>query len=187
MSFLSKAGMVIIIVVVVCATMWAIEKRSLYADPNVAPQFERAKADAAPLIAALAEYYASHAYYPKSLGDLPPANTDPRGFIYEVWGMQRVYNSLECAGRSRQFTGFVGASADYERRLAEFRAGCVRGYSSFMLKSPRISTAWQINKGVVAYAEFHSQDAEWSVQWCRDQHPGTRDCRITVFNESAAR
>jgi hypothetical protein len=185
MNLFGKVGAALMVVVVVSLTMCAIQKRSVYADPNVAPAFERAKLDAQPLIAALAQYYASHAYYPKSLGELPRGDGTLYGFDYEVWSMYRVYNSLDCAAQSKNFTGFVGAIPDYERRLTAFRSACVRGYSNFVLKSPQIRTAWQINSSVVAYAQFASQDARWSVEWCNHRsQPGLSDCRRNAFDES---
>jgi len=168
--------------------MCAIQKRSVFADPNVTPAFEQAKSEAQPLITALAQYYASHAYYPKSIGDLPQRNGDPHDFNYEVWSMYRVYTSLDCASRSKDFTGFVGNIPDYEQRLTAFLQVCVRGYSNFFLKTRPIRTAWQMNKSVVVYAQFASQDARWSVEWCNVQshqpNSALLDCSRNPFNES---
>ena len=154
-------------------TMCAVNKRAVYGDPDVAPAFERARAEAQPLVDALDGYYAAHAYYPRSIGELVAYHGGMNGFRYEVWSSNRVYKSLDCAGRAREFTGFVAAIPDYERRLEEYRAACVRGYSGFVLKSSPLPTAWQFNRGTVVWAQFASQDARWSVEWCShqaDQH-----------------
>jgi hypothetical protein len=188
MNILSKIGLALVVLIFGCLTMCAIQKRSVFADPNVAPAFEQAKVEAQPLIAALGQYYASHAYYPKSISDVPLSNGNLNGFNYEVWSMFRVYNSLECASRSKDFTGFVAAIPDYEQRLTAFRQACVRGYSNFVLKTPPIRTAWQLNHSVVVYAQFASQDARWSVEWCNVQNhqPNSAllDCSRNAFNES---
>jgi hypothetical protein len=185
MSFLGKVGLALVVLIVGSLTMCAIQKRSVYADPNVEPAFEQAKVDAQPLIAALARYYAAHAYYPKSVADLPHVVGQPQRFDYEVWSMYRVYNSLDCADRSKQFTGFVAGIPDYEKRLAAFRSACVRGYSNFVLKCAPIRTAWQINRSVVAYSQFASQDARWNVEWCNYRsEPALTDCRRNAFDES---
>jgi hypothetical protein len=185
MNLFGKVGAALLVVIIGSLTMCAIQKRSVYADPNVAPAFEQAKLDAQPLIAALEQYFASHAYFPKSLGDLPRGDGKLHGFDYEVWSMYRVYNSLDCAAHSKDFTGFVGAIPDYQQRLSAFRSACVRGYSNFVLKSPPIRTAWQINRSVVAYAQFASQDARWSVEWCNYRsQPALSDCRRNAFDES---
>jgi hypothetical protein len=106
MKVFARIGLLITILIVGSVTMCSFHKRTVYADPNVAPAFARAKADGQPLIDALGNFYAAHAYYPRSLSELPldPYTLHVR---YEVWSMNRVYKSLECAGRAKEFTGFV--------------------------------------------------------------------------------
>jgi hypothetical protein len=188
MKLLSRIGLVFMILIVGSVTMCAVQKRAVYADPDVTPAFEQARARAQPLVEALGRYYASHSYYPRSIEALMAHDGGTRGFRYEVWGANRVYRSMDCAGRAREFTGFVAAIPDYEQRLEDFRADCVRGYSSFLLKSPRLPTAWGFNQGTVVWAQFASQDARWSVEWCtshdHQQLSGFSDCSYTVFDEA---
>jgi hypothetical protein len=188
MKVLSRIGAVLMMVIVASVTMCAVQKRAVYADPDVTPAYEQVQAQGQPLVEALGRYYASHSYYPRSIDELMTYHGGTRGFRYEVWGINRVYRSMDCAARAKEFTGFVAAIPDYERRLEDFRAECVRGYSSFLLKSPRLPTAWGINRGTVVWAQFASQDARWSVEWCSNhddqQLSGFSDCSYTVFDEA---
>ncbi len=169
-------------------TMCTVQKRLVLADPNVAPAFERARADGQGVVSALADYYAAHAYYPKSLGELPDDVDYHQRFNYEVTGMERVYQSMECAGRAKEFTGVTIMVPDYQRRLDQFRAECVRGYSGFALKTRRIQTAWQVNRNVVIYVQFTSLNPRWFVDWCNppsNQHnTAMLDCSHNPFNEA---
>jgi hypothetical protein len=164
--------------------MCSINKRSVLADPNVTPAFENDKLLGQPLVAALAGFYAEHAYYPRSLGELQPQPRDEHGFRYEVWSISRVYKTLECAGRAKEFEGFVARIPDYQQKLEAFRLECVRGYSGFLLKSPLIDTAWPYTRALRVWTQFSSQDAQWRVEWCTPQARQPPDCSRNAFNEA---
>jgi hypothetical protein len=148
----------------------------------VTPAFEKDKRLGQPLVDALAGYYAAHAYYPRSLAELQ--RLDEHGFHYEVWGMSRVYKTLQCAGRSKEFEGFVATIPDYEQKLEAFRLECVRGYSGFLLKSPPIDTAWPYTRALRVWTQFSSQDAQWRVEWCSPQARQPTDCSRNAFDEA---
>jgi hypothetical protein len=188
MKVFARIGLLITILIVGSVTMCSFHKRTVYADPNVAPAFARVKNDGQPLIDALAHFYATHAYYPRSVSELPLNPYLLHGVRYEVWSMNRVYKTLECSGRAKEFTGFVGAISDYERKLEDFRVECVRGYSNFLIKSEPIAPAWSVNRHLTIFAQFSSQEDRWSVDWCSPpQHP-TRgsgpDCSHNAFDET---
>jgi len=166
--------------------MCSINKRAVLADPNVTPAFEKDKSLGQPLVDALAGFYAAHAYYPRSLAELQLQRHDEHGFHYEVWGMSRVYKTLECAGRAKNFQGFVATIPDYEQKLEAFRVECVRGYSSFVLKSPLIETTWQYTRALRVWTQFSSQDAQWRVEWCSPQEHQHQplDCSRNAFDEA---
>jgi hypothetical protein len=181
-SILTKIGLGVTILVVGCITMYSINKRAVLADPNVSPAFDNDKRLGQPLVDALAGFYAAHAYYPRSLAELQ--RHDEQGFRYEVWGTSRVYKTLECAGRAKEFEGFVATVPDYQQKLEAFRLECVRGYSSFLLKSPLIDTTWRYTKALRVWTQFSSQDALWRVEWCTPQEHQPVDCNRNVFDEA---
>lgn len=183
-SIFTKIGLAVTILIVGGLTMCSINKRMVLADPNVTPAFEKDKGLGQPLVDALAHFYAAHAYYPRSLAELESQRHDELGFRYEVWGISRVYKTLECAGRAKEFEGFVAGIPDYQQKLEAFRLECVRGYSSFVLKSPLIDTSWQYTKSLHVWTQFSSQDAEWRIEWCTPQHNQRLDCSRNAFDES---
>jgi hypothetical protein len=183
-SIFTKIGLLLTILIVGGLTMCSINKRSVLADPNVTPTFDQDKRLGQPLVDALAAFYAAHAYYPRSLAELQMQRFDEHGFHYEVWGMSRVYKTLECAGRAKQFEGFVATIPDYQHKLEAFRLECVRGYSGFLLKSPLIDTAWRYTKTLRVWTQFSSQDAQWRVEWCTPQSHQPIDCSRNVFDEA---
>ena len=188
-SIFTRIGLAVTALIVVGTTMCSINKRTVLADPNVTPAFEKDKRLGQPLVEALAGFYAAHAYYPRSLAELQP-QPQPQGdngFRYEVWGMSRVYKTLECAGRAKDFEGFVATIPDYQQKLEAFRRDCVRGYSSFLLKSPLIETAWGYTKSLRVWTQFSSQDAQWRVEWCSPHEHQPRDCSSNVFDEAQTR
>jgi hypothetical protein len=183
-SIFTRIGLAIVVLIVGGITMCSINKRSVLADPNVTPAFDNDKRLGQPLIDALAGFYATHAYYPRSLAELQLQRLDEHGFRYEVWSMSRVYKTLECASRSKDFEGFVARIPDYQQKLEAFRLECVRGYSGFLLKSPLINTAWRYTKTLEVWTQFSSQDAQWRVEWCSPQQHQPRDCSRNAFDEA---
>jgi hypothetical protein len=183
-SIFTRIGLAVTVLIVGCVTMCSINKRAVLADPNVTPAFEKDKGLGRPLVEALAGFYAVHAYYPRSLAELQLQPQDEHGFHYEVWGMSRVYKTLQCAGRAKEFEGFVATIPDYQQKLEAFRLECVRGYSSFLLKSPPIATTWQYTKTFRVWTQFSSQDAQWRVEWCSPQKHQPPDCSRNVFDEA---
>jgi hypothetical protein len=183
-SVFTRIGLAVTVLIAGGITMCSINKRSVLADPNVTPAFERDKRLGQPLVDALAGFYAEHAYYPRSLAELQLQRLDAAGFRYEVWGMSRVYKTLECAGRAKGFEGFVARIPDYKQKLEDFRLECVRGYSGFLLKSPLIDAAWAYTRALRVWTQFSSQDAQWRVEWCTLQEHGPFDCSRTVFDEA---
>jgi hypothetical protein len=100
-SVFTRIGLAVTVLIAGGITMCSINKRPVLADPNVTPAFERDKRLGQPLVDALAGFYAEHAYCPRSLAELQLQRLDAAGFRYEVWGMSRVYKTLECAGRAK--------------------------------------------------------------------------------------
>jgi hypothetical protein len=188
MATTRKFGIVFLIMIGALLTMCTVQKRLVLADPNVAPAIELAKTDGLPVVKALDEYHAAHGYYPRSLGELPLEGGVVQRFNYEVWGLFRVYQSLACAGRAKDFTGFVLTIPDYEKKLDDFLAQCVRGYSAFLLKTRPIQTAWGVNRSVVTYAQFASQNPQWVVDWCSlpqdESNSAQLDCSRSSVNEA---
>lgn len=154
----------------------------------MAPALARAKTDGQALIDALAQFYSTHAYYPRSLSELPLNPYTLHGVRYEVDSTNRVYKTLECAGRAKEFTGFVAGIADYERKLEDFRVGCVRGYTNFLIKSEPIAPAWSVNQHLTIFAQFSSQEDRRSVDWCSPPEHGAvgPDCSHNAFDETLA-
>lgn len=183
-SVFSRIGLGITIVIIGCVTMCSINKRAVLADPNVAPAFEQDKLLGQPLVDALAAFYAAHAYYPRSLAELQRQKADDRGFHYEVWGMARVYQSLDCASHAKDFQGLTITIPDYQHKLEKFRLDCVRGYSSFLLKSPLIHTSWAYTKSLRVWTQFSSQDATWRVEWCTPQEHQPVECNRNAADEA---
>jgi hypothetical protein len=183
-SIFTRIGLAVTVLIVGGVTMCSINKRAVLADPNVTPAFEKDKGLGQPLVDALAGFYAAHAYYPRSLAELQLQRHDEHGFRYEVWGMSRVYKTLECAGRAKEFEGFVATIPNYQQKLEAFRLQCVRGYSSFLLKSPLIETSWRYTKTLRVWTQFSSQDAQWRVEWCTPQEHQPPDCSRNVFDEA---
>lgn len=188
MRVFAKIGLIITILIMGSVTMCAFHKRTVYADPNVAPALVRAKQNGQVLIDALARFYAAHAYYPRSLSELPLDPYTLHGIRYEVWSMNRVYKTLDCAGRAKEFTGLISAISDYERKLEAFRVECVRGYSNFLINSEPIAPKWYVNRGLTIYARFSSQEDRWSVDWCSPPEHQARssgsDCSHNAFDET---
>jgi hypothetical protein len=85
-SVFTRIGLAVTVLIAGGITMCSINKRSVLADPNVTPAFERDKRLGQPLVDALAGFYAEHAYYPRSLAELQLQRLDAAGFRYEVWG-----------------------------------------------------------------------------------------------------
>jgi hypothetical protein len=183
-SIFARIGLLVTILIVGGITMCSINKRSVLADPNVTPAFDNDKRIGQPLVDSLAAFYAAHAYYPRSLSELQLQPLDEHGFHYEVWSMSRVYKTLECAGRAKEFEGFVATIPDYRQKLEAFRLECVRGYSSFLLKSPLIDTAWRYTRSLHVWTQFSSQDAQWRVEWCTPQSRQLVDCSRNAFDEA---
>jgi len=183
-SIFTRIGLAVTILIIGGITMCSINKRSVLADPNVTPAFETDKRLGQALVDALAGFYAANAYYPRSLAELQLQRLDQHGFRYEVWGMSRVYKTLECAGRAKQFEGFVATIPNYKQKLEAFRLECVRGYSGFLLKSPLIDTAWPYTRTLRVWTQFSSQDAQWRVEWCTPQARQPADCSRNVFDEA---
>jgi len=188
MKFLSRIGLLILVLILVPVTTCSFHKRTVYADPNVAPAYAQAKSDGQPLIEALDRFFAEHSYYPRSLSELPINPYALHGVRYEVDSPDRICRSLDCAARAKEFQGFVAAIPDYKAKLTAFREECVRGYSKFVVKSARIRTAWPVNQHLEVYAQFTSADARWSVEWCgpsgRTNHTGNWDCMYSAFDET---
>jgi hypothetical protein len=183
-SLFTRIGLAVTILIAGGITMCSINKRSVLADPNVTPAFENDKRLGQALVDALAGFYAVRAYYPRSLAELQLQRLDQHGFRYEVWGISRVYKTLECAGRAKGFEGFVATIPDYQQKLDAFRLECVRGYSGFLLKSPLIDTAWPYTRALRVWTQFSSQDAQWRVEWCTPQEHQPADCSRTIFDEA---
>jgi hypothetical protein len=183
-STFSKFALAVTILIVCGITMCSINKRAVLADPNVSPAFEKDRRLGQPLVDALAGFYATHGYYPRSLAELHLRSPDEHGFHYEVWGTWRVYRTLECAGAAKQFEGFVATIPDYAQRLEAFRLECVRGYAAFLLKSPLIDTAWPYTRDLRVWTQFSSQEAQWRVDWCTPQENLPADCNRNVFDEA---
>jgi hypothetical protein len=139
------------------------------------------------LLAALDAYHHQHGYFPRNFAALQPEVAVPPDYVYEVIGMNRVYDSFACAARSNEFYGVIKDPASYQQRLTAFLSECVLGYASFVLKSSRIHTQRSINSNVVAFAKFSSQGGRWELDWC-SSHPtpgSSGDCRHFAMNEAA--
>jgi hypothetical protein len=184
----SKIGLVLVVLILGSLTLCSIDKLSLNSDPNVAPAFEQAKLDAKTLLGALDAYHAQHGFYPRSRNEVPVARNAWHGFLYVVSSLNRVYGSLDCAGRVREFQGPQALDAAYLQRKATFLDQCVQGYSNFTLKSPRIETAWRINASLVAFAQFTSNDGAWNVGHCKNRPgpPSAQDCRRSDLDDDVS-
>jgi hypothetical protein len=157
----------------------SFETKLVTKDPAVQPALARAQADAQPLVAALDAYHGAHGYYPVSLSEVTPTRAPSATYAYETYGLNRVYKSLACTAKAKSYEGWHPQSmTDYRKQQDALRSDCVSGYSAFVLKSPRITTAWSINRGTLVFARFRSQAATWDVGWCSHGDHGTHsgDC-----------
>jgi hypothetical protein len=182
---LSAIGLVLVILIAGGIATCSIHSKLLSGDAATQPAIDAAARASKPLLAALDAYHHQHGYFPANIGGLEDRYGLPLDYVYEVLGMNRVYDSFDCAARSAEFYGVVRDPATHHQRLAVFLRECVSGYSAFVLKSPRIQTQRDVNSRVIAYAKFSSQGGRWELDWC-DSHPqpGGEDCRHFPMNES---
>lgn len=164
----------------------SIHSKLLSGDAATQPALDHAAAVSKPLLAVLDAYHHQHGYFPANIEALQAQYGPPSDYVYEVLGMNRVYESFECAARSGEFYGVIKDPKTYHQRLFAFLQECVSGYSAFTLKSPRIQTQRSVNSRVIAFARFSSQSGRWELDWCDSRRPpGGEDCRHFPMNESA--
>lgn len=175
---LRKIAFGLVIAIVASVGMCTAETKMITADPAVQPALAQAKTDAQPLLAALDAYHATNGFYPPSVSDLAVGDANARNYTYETYSINRVYKSLACAGQGKSLAGWHKSPGAYKKQEAAFRSECLSGYSSFVLKSPRIATKWPINSSTVVFAKFTSLTAEWGVGWCNHSSRGgySGDC-----------
>jgi hypothetical protein len=184
-KILSAIGLGLVILIVAAIATCSVHSKLLNADAAIQPALDETGNASKALLAALDAYHHEHGYFPTHIEDLAAQSGLPPGYVYEVLGMSRVYDSFECASRSGEFYGVIKDPAAYHQRLMSFLRQCVRGYSAFVLKSPRIHTQRSVNSNVIAYAKFGSQDGRWQLDWCDSRPlPGGEDCRHFPMNES---
>jgi hypothetical protein len=176
---LRKLSFALVLGILASLAFCTAETKLVTKDPAVQPAVARAQLDAQPLVEALDAYHGAHGYYPSSLADLTPARAPAATYTYETNGLFRVYKSMACTAKAKSYEGWHPQSmTDYRKQQDALRAECVSGYSAFELKSPRIATAWSINRGTLVFARFRSQAASWDVGWCSYGDHGTHngDC-----------
>ncbi len=182
---MSAIGLVLVILVVGGIATCSIHSKLLSGDAATQPALDAAATASKPLLAALDAYHHQHGYFPANIEALQAEYGLPLDYAYEVVGMNRVYDSFECAARSGQFDGVIRDLKTYHQRLVAFLRECVSGYSAFVLKSPRIQTQRSVNSRVVAFAKFSSQGGRWELDWCDSRpQPGGKDCRHFPMDES---
>jgi hypothetical protein len=186
-KLLSRVGFALMVLIVVGITTCSVEGKLLRSDPATAAAMSQAEAAGRPLLTSLDGYHAAHGYYPRTLDELHMQPPPPPDFVYEVTSLNRVYASFDCSSRAQQFNGINTQPSTYEQRLSDFLRECVHGYSGFVLKAPRIHTAWRVNANLLAFASFASQGGQWNVDWCRTAHnvpSAPVDCRYMALNET---
>lgn len=184
-KILSAIGLVLVVLIVGGIATCSIHSKLLGGDAATQPAVDAAAAASKPLLAALDEFHHAHGYFPTNIEAMQGQYALPPDYVYEVTGLSRVYDSFECAARSGQFYGVNREPSTYQTRLRAFLNECVHGYSSFLLKSPRIHTERSINSNVLAFAKFSSQSGQWTLDWCDSRPtPAGADCRHFPMNES---
>jgi hypothetical protein len=184
-KMLSLIGLVLVVLVVGGIATCSLHAKLLSTDAGVQPALERAAAASQPLLRALEAYHHQHGYFPSHIEALSSPYPLPPEYVYEVIGMNRVYESFACAARSAEFYGVIRDPTSYPQPLADFLRECVSGYSAFVLKSQRIHTARSVNSNVVAFAKFSSQGGRWELDWCdSNPTPHEGDCRHFPMNEA---
>jgi hypothetical protein len=182
---LSAIGLVLVILIVGGIATCSIHSKLLTGDVATQPALDAAATASKPLLAALDAYHHRYGFFPANIEALQGQYGLPSDYVYEVVGMNRVYDSFECAARSGEFYGVIKDPGTYHQRLVVFLRECVSGYSAFVLKSPRIQTQRSVNSSVIAFAKFSSQDGRWELDWCDSRpQPGGADCRHFPMNES---
>jgi hypothetical protein len=178
-GLLRKLSFALVLGILASLAFCSVETKLVTKDPAVAPAVARAQADAQPLVDALDGYHGAHGYYPVSLSELALKAPPSTNYTYETYGLNRVYKSLACTAKAKSYEGFHPQPlTTYRAQQAALRSECVAGYSAFVLKSPRITTQWSVNRGTLVFARFRSQAASWDVGWCSygDHGSHTGDC-----------